>query len=451
MTRAPVIRTLLQIAWIELRRDRVALFLTFILPVVFFSIFATIFGQSGGGSSNDLRALDVRVLDLDRTGLSKALTQSLAEQDALEISQALGEQGAALSRDELLALVRTGKADAAIVLPAGFEQNYGGFGGTASEVELIYDASNPMAQHTISGLLQASAMTASPTTLIGRGRDFMDGIGGGLTDEQREAFDSLLGDDSLLTTEPDEPETGADENEATTSASTASIQGLISVQALAAHDPNAGSQPSLVPYYAAGIGVMFLLFSLTAAAGSLLDEEDTGTLERLLVSRASMTEVLLSHWLFYSAIGIAQLIVMFLWGAFAFDLELFSTRRLVGFLLVTVATALAASAFALLLATLSRTRAQLNGMSTIVILIMSAVGGSMIPRFVMPRIMDDLALFTFNGWALDGFLKVFWYADPEATFGQALGALAPQLSMLALMCGVFLFLARRFARRWEAL
>ncbi len=54
----------------------------------------------------------------------------------------------------------------------------------------------------------------------------------------------------------------------------------------------------------------------------------------------------------------------------------------------------------------------------------------MMPRFVMPDFMDTLALFTFNGWALDGFLKVFWYDDPAAGIARSLLSLAPQLAVL---------------------
>ena len=38
----------------------------------------------------------------------------------------------------------------------------------------------------------------------------------------------------------------------------------------------------IVSFYAAGIGVMFLLFSASGAGGSLLDEEESGTLGRLV-------------------------------------------------------------------------------------------------------------------------------------------------------------------------
>jgi hypothetical protein len=36
--------TLLRIGWMNLKRDRVAQALTFLLPILFFSIFASVFG-----------------------------------------------------------------------------------------------------------------------------------------------------------------------------------------------------------------------------------------------------------------------------------------------------------------------------------------------------------------------------------------------------------------------
>jgi ABC-2 type transport system permease protein len=73
---------------------------------------------------------------------------------------------------------------------------------------------------------------------------------------------------------------------------------------------------------------------------------------------------------------------------------------------------------------------------------MSAMGGSMFPRFLMTETMQKVGLVTFNAWALDGYLKVFWRDAP-------VWQLWPQLLVLALIASVFLTLARVFARRWE--
>jgi ABC-2 type transport system permease protein len=153
-----------------------------------------------------------------------------------------------------------------------------------------------------------------------------------------------------------------------------------------------------------------------------------------------MTGLLAGKWVFISLLGMMQLTVMFLWGRLAFGLDLF--HHLPGFAIMTVFTACAAAGFGLLLATIARTRAQLSGIGTIIILTMSSLGGSMFPRFLMSETMQKLGLLTFNAWALDGFLKVFWHDAP-------IWQLWPQVLVLALLAAVFLSIARIFARRWE--
>lgn len=73
---------------------------------------------------------------------------------------------------------------------------------------------------------------------------------------------------------------------------------------------------------------------------------------------------------------------------------------------------------------------------------MSALGGSMFPRFLMSESMQQVGLLTFNAWALDGYLKVFWRSAP-------LWQLWPQVLVLSTLTVVFLALARLLARRWE--
>ena len=192
------------------------------------------------------------------------------------------------------------------------------------------------------------------------------------------------------------------------------------------NDPDAKPR-SIVAYYAAGIGVMFLLFSMAnGAGGSLLEEEERGTLERLLVTSVGMGTLLLGHWVFFMLTGIAQVSLMFVWAALVFGVDLWTPNHLIGFMAMTVMTAGAAAAFGVVLGTLCKSRAQLGGVSTIVILIMSALGGS-----------------------IDGYLKVFWYDDPRNTVLGTLGGLLPQLAMLAGMAVAFLGCARLLARRWE--
>lgn len=458
-------RALFRIAWLNLLRDRVALALTFLLPIVFFSIFALIFGGMGNAGPSESRPLDVLAVDLDDSAVSRRLMEALDEQAGLRVAGELTDdqdQALPLSREAAARAVRGGRFHAALVIPPGFGAEFPAFGAAATPVELIYDPSNPVAEFAIGGMLQAAAFTAAPDILLERGIEALEEFGGELTAAQRDAVEEikqllaegLSGADETGPDETDADETGADETG--TPAGNGGFRGLVeidsvNVRALDAQPDDAPRRNSMIAYYAAGMGVMFLLFSMTGAAGSILEEEESGALERLLMSRTSLTTVLASKWLFYAGLGFAQVCVMFVYGNLAFGLPLWTANHLAGFVLVASATALSASAFGLLLAALCRSRSQLGGLSTIVVLIMSAVGGSMVPRFIMPAAMETLGHFTFNGWAMDAFLAVFWHDDPGDGVLESLGpALLPVIVMLAMMAA-FLAGARLAARRWETL
>ena len=39
---------------------------------------------------------------------------------------------------------------------------------------------------------------------------------------------------------------------------------------------------------------------------------------------------------------------------------------------------------------------------------MSAIGGSMIPIFIMPAIMQKIAILSVNYWSIQGFYDIYW-------------------------------------------
>jgi ABC-type multidrug transport system permease subunit len=43
---------------------------------------------------------------------------------------------------------------------------------------------------------------------------------------------------------------------------------------------------------------------------------------------------------------------------------------------------------------------------------MSAIGGSMIPLFIMPAILQKIALISVNYWGIQGFYDLFWRVLP---------------------------------------
>ncbi len=109
-------------------------------------------------------------------------------------------------------------------------------------------------------------------------------------------------------------------------------------------------------------------------------------------------------------ISIIQLITMFLFAWLVFNMDM--TVNIAGLILMVISTSFAVSSMGIFLAAVAKTRQQAHNLSTIVILVMSAVGGSMIPLFIMPPVLQKIALLSVNYWGIQGFYDLFWRSLP---------------------------------------
>ena len=381
-------------AWVQLARDRAAQILSFLVPLVFFSIFAMVY--SSIGSFDSASRVKLLVVDESNSERSRALVHALQQDSSLRVRTVVpsggpGRPGDPLTRAAAEQIVQRGEAAVALVLPTGVEWSVMSFrAGEQTKALLLYDPADPVAVRIVGGLLQRATIRA---------------------------YAGASGDTAAVAPEPMMPLPFEDR----------AVLG------------QKRTSP-MVAFSAAGIAVMFIMFSAAGAGGALIEESESGTLERLLTSGLGMGGLLLAKWLAIASMAAAQIVVMFVWGSIMFGLQLGSHRP--GFILMTICTAMAAAAFGLVIATLARTRPQLQGLANLLILGLNAIGGSMFPRFLMDESLKKASLVGFNAWALDGFLKVFWYEQP-------LLSLAPQVLALLAFTALFLWLARRLARRWE--
>ena len=424
----PIVRT----AIVALRRDRVSLVLSFVVPIAFFTIFAVVFG----GQHDTVPKIKVIVVDEDQSRASQQLVKGLESDGSLAITtkpaptkdQAKPIDYTAVTAE---AAVKAGDVSVALIVPPGWGANPISFRGDsdAPAIQLLNDASDTIAPQMVGGLLQKAAMTAMPETMAEQGMKYSEQYIGEFTPDQRKKMTDGLEQLRQIENRPDSARTGA---------ASSSGGGIIAVKSRSVVGENKKSP--MVSFEAAAIGVMFLLFTASGSAGALLDEAESGALDRVLSSRITMGGLLAGKLVFNILLAFAQLTVMFLWAWAVFHLDFFS--HIPGFIVMGLCTAFAVAAFGMLLASICRTRAQLGALSTLLILVMSAIGGSMFPRFLMPEAMQKAGLWTINAWAIDGFTKVFWRDLPVTALWQ-------QVSVL-LAIGIVLFaVARRIARRWE--
>ncbi|HZE19687.1 MAG TPA: ABC transporter permease, partial [Candidatus Angelobacter sp.] len=361
-----MILSIVRTGFMNLRRDRGALTLSFLVPIVFFSIFAGIFGSRNGGTN----PIEIAVVDEDHGELSQRLVEALRAERGLRAQTGPeARKGAPPSLYDARtaeAAVRAGDLPVAVIIPKGFGESPIQFGPSAKQTKLLIlnDSSDPIAAQVVYGLIQKSAMLSLPDAMASEGAKYLDRVSGGLSSEQRARVDESMRE--LRAYSESRRKEEANGKGAPSSSRKEGMTGLISAEIRDVVGENKKSP--LVAFYAAGIGVMFLLFSASAAGGAILDESENGTLDRILSSRVTMGTLLLGKLLYSALLGFTQLTVMFLWGALAFKVELF--RHLGGFVLMTSVTALASAGLGLALASACKTRAQLGALTTLVVLVM---------------------------------------------------------------------------------
>ena len=194
----------------------------------------------------------------------------------------------------------------------------------------------------------------------------------------------------------------------------------------AVHNPTSAEQN--VPGYTI-YGVFFII---TTIADSLFREKNEGTFRRLQAAPISRAALLVGKMLPYYLINLMQIALMLAVGVLVFHISLGSYP--LALVPVSLATAAAATGLGLLIASLARTQEQAGSLGTVLAIVLSALGGMMVPVYVMPAFMQKLSLAIPHSWALTGFQDVI-------VRSQGLAAVMPVVGVLLAYAVVFWGLA----------
>ena len=196
-----------------------------------------------------------------------------------------------------------------------------------------------------------------------------------------------------------------------------------------------------VTYYIGATAILFLLFSAMQGAAISLDERKSGISDRLLVGPAGAIAMLTGKFLFLTLIGTIQAAIIVAVGYFAFSVPV--TDHLPALALACLGSAALASAIALFVASLSGSAAQMNTVSTFIVLLFSAIGGSMVPRFMMPDWLQSLGRFTPNHWGIEAFYGILARGQSAFDLIHVWGILFGGAALLLLLAA---FISHRMMR-----
>ncbi len=386
-----MIATVAKIMWLAIWRDRGALLLAFVLPPLMFLVFAEVF--SGAGESD----LEMRVAVHDSAGteLTGRIAEAVGGLDGVQVlqqheSEAPSSADAVGHQASLERLVRQGQADAAVWLRAEPDGDLD----ADAPIVVIGDAARALAASIVVGRVQRMLAAEFPELGIRRAASLVDALAGPYTADQQDALDRALEEIGEEVAESDEDR--------------ASQDGLVERRLL-------GGGRSLddgVSYYAGAVAILFLMFAGMQGGLSLIDERSAGIVDRLMAGPGGYGVVVIGKGLYLTVQGVAQAGLIFgvAWWLYGLDWP-----GHFGVWLVTAVLAGALSAWlGLLLASLCTSRQQAQTASAFVVLILSAIGGSMMPRFLMPGWLRELGWLTPNAWVIESWHGMFWRGDGVA-------------------------------------
>ncbi len=399
-------KTILQLVkkdYILFFKDKVALSLTFLIPMVLIALFGAVFGGAG-----DFEKLSLGFVNQSKSKVAKTIETTLDTTKTFRLIKSYkNDKGETILYDSntIKTAVMSGKFSAAIVLPED------AFTDTSSSLKMkfYYDPKNDMESQVIQGVLQQTIMQSIPEVF---------------TQSMQKKSESYLGKDTgkMFNAEMsktiskyfkvDTSKMYGNSYKDTTSKDTSKSQGkgfnmfdnmlnLEKYQLVGKQVTNPMATRSV-----GGWAMMFLLFSLAGASRSLFEEKQSGVMIRLLSSPVTRTQILWSKYIYNMTVGIIQLVVLFLGGMFLFKIDIFS--NFLNLMLLITASSIACTAFGMFLASFTKTSAQANGLGTLLILTMSAVGGSWFPVSMMPETIQFFSKFTITYWSIEGFLAVLW-------------------------------------------
>lgn len=154
---------------------------------------------------------------------------------------------------------------------------------------------------------------------------------------------------------------------------------------------------------AAGFSIMFVMIEMISVTGVLLEAKRSGVWYRIMATPSSRFQILAGYFLSFFLIGWVQFAVLMLSSSLLFGVHWGNPVALMAFV---SAVLLAVVGLGLFIAGFVKTTEQQAALGNLIVVSTSMLGGVYWPLDVVPNIMQKIAQFVPQKWAMDGFTEL---------------------------------------------
>ena len=388
-------------------RDRAALVFMLLAPFLLTLGMGFVSGRFSGNSGG-LSDIPVIIVNLDNEQLGDSLADVFSSEDLAELMEPSASSDAEAARR----LIDDDQAAAAVIIPEGFTRSIIPAEGAVLDESFVQPAivkievyANP-SRPTSAGVVKAivdefmarveEGRTAGMTSIA----QLMQA---GLVDPQNAESEAR----TLFET--------VDETESTAITLKRNTEGAQAVEF------------DLLAYFAPGMALMFLMYTVSYGGRSILAERSEGTLPRLLTSPTSLAQFLGGKVMGVFFTGATQVGILIIATTILFGVQWGDP---LGIAVLILAAVFAATGWGMLITAFARTPGQVASIGSAVMLIFAILGGSFINLNQMPPFFETISKITPNAWGMDGFTTL--------ALGGTLKNLGEPILALAVM-GLVLF------------
>lgn len=161
--------------------------------------------------------------------------------------------------------------------------------------------------------------------------------------------------------------------------------------------------PDLGQIATVGFAVMFVFLASQNTANSIFDEKRTGTFRRLVAAPVGNRALLGGKLLPNLLLTLVQIMLIFLAGVLLLPLlgvePLDLTSDPLGLVLASLSIALCSTSLGIFIAGLAKTEGQVSGLSNALLWLAALIGGSFVPSFLLPDLINSIGRFVPQYWA----------------------------------------------------
>jgi ABC-2 type transport system permease protein len=371
-------------------RDKIGLSILFIMPIVLIFVMTLI--QDSAFKTINEKGIPIVLVNNDKDSLGNAIHRGLKTSTLVDLTDKI--DGKLATPESLKKAVAEGKFILGIVVPQGATKTIRNHVSNLVNETITFEKTQEVSPFEITLVIDPVAKKTFVTSVTSSLHEFISEL---KTQIMFQSFSDQIAE--LIPDGGNAPKKAYERSQ------------IINYNEIYASDLIGDVVPNAVQHNVPAWTIFGMFFIVISVVGNVMKEKKEGSAFRLRTMPTSYLTLMNGKIIVYVVVCFIQFLLMLGVGIFILPLiglpALQLGNSIPSVLFLALTTSFAATGFGVLVGTLANSEQQGAILGSLSILLLSAIGGILVPTYVMPDIMRSISIISPLNWALEGFYKLF--------------------------------------------